>query len=345
MIWEFITRKKCQRQLQLLEWIQYSRYSVTELAEKMTVSRKTISRDIEELRQKNFLIKEKIWQINWQSEPNYLGLCRKLIRADPRFQLFRGYLWNDGDTKSSYSKLRRLNKQILHLNISVNHRSGELAGEPALIVLLQLRYLRDFYSFEEQEMYDQLAHYYLNRSLPSIEKAAFFAGEQLEDFRSQFGVESPLAEYFYFDYLRHHFDNYLDLYRSHQQQRSSLYQEVQEACAIIEEVFIEESGTTEELLAAKLFDLFLGVYQGLPLTLFNLKWRGDTVSDHFYIIAKEFKRRLPFLTNCQLDELAFALKEIFSSVHSASLTLTPNLKSSLLIQERYQAYDTSPRRN
>ena len=90
MIWEFITRKKCQRQLQLLEWIQYSRYSVTELAEKMTVSRKTISRDIEELREKNFLIKEKIWQIKWQSEPNYLGLCRKLIRGFNYFEAIFG---------------------------------------------------------------------------------------------------------------------------------------------------------------------------------------------------------------------------------------------------------------
>jgi len=86
----------------------------------------------------------------------------------------------------------------------------------------------------------------------------------------------------------------------------------------------------------KLFDLFFGLSQGLPILLFNLKWKQGPVPSSYDHLSREVKRQIPMLRNCQNEGLALALKNIVVASHQVALKTTPTLDSSLLIQERYQ---------
>ncbi|MFQ7235368.1 MAG: hypothetical protein ACLRPU_10880, partial [Enterococcus hulanensis] len=60
-----------------------------------------------------------------------------------------------------------------------------------------------------------------------------------------------------------------------------------------------------------------------------------------YRLSKELKREIPILSNCRIDELALALKNIIFTSYQVTLTMTPNLDSTFLIQERYEKFIAS----
>lgn len=341
MIWKFIVKRKCQQHLQLIERIHEGTYSVSDLAEKMSMSTKTITRYLADLQQRKIVKKERTWQLNWQTESAYLGPYRKLVMEDPLFQVFRKYLWDQGGKTTSYPVLKELNRQLLSLNLSVSRRSEGLIGGTSLILLLQFRFLRDFYSFEEQALYQQMAHYYVDHPVPLPNPDLFPENERMKSFIQQFELHTSFSEYFYFDYIRHNHGECLAFYQVHRKHRTELSQEVEVAIAIIEKWNIWKSDTTKEVFTVRLFDLFLGIHQGLPLRVFNLKWRTDLVVHPYYQLAKDLKRQLPLLMNCRIDELAFALKNILSHSYQSTLSLTPNLRTSLLIEEKCLGTDTS----
>ena len=111
---------------------------------------------------------------------------------------------------------------------------------------------------------------------------------------------------------------------------------MQQATQIIKEVLAFESEVLKNTFTVKLFDLFFGIHQGLPLIIFNLKWEQGAVAETYYRLGKELKRQIPMLTNCRVDELALALKNIVFTSYHVALTTTPNLASSFSIQERYE---------
>ncbi|WP_413537603.1 HTH domain-containing protein [Enterococcus malodoratus] len=341
MIWQFITMKKCQRHLQLIELLKKERYTVAELAKQTKVSRRTILRYLDELQRKKYVTKDNYWRIDWRYETSYLELCRKILFEDPHFQLFRRYLWDLGPEKINYTKLRQLNRQLICLNLSANRRTGSLRGEPTIIFLLQLRYLRDFYYFDEQELYQQLDEYYAERAAFPVTENLFPDQEMVTAFTNEFGLQTEFVEFFYSDYIRYHFRARSDLYHSHQKHQTIIYQEIQQVISIIEETRSWEIHLMKKIATVQLFELFFGIHQGLPVTFFNLKWKQVAIPPHFYFLGKELKRRLPVLSNCRVDDLAVALKNILHVSYKTALSLNPNLKTSLVIQEGYQAYFSS----
>lgn len=68
MIWQFIARKKCQRQLELIGLVKEEMYTVTEMAKQIKVSRRTILRYLKDLQQKGYVIKEREWHLNYQNK-------------------------------------------------------------------------------------------------------------------------------------------------------------------------------------------------------------------------------------------------------------------------------------
>lgn len=106
---------------------------------------------------------------------------------------------------------------------------------------------------------------------------------------------------------------------------------------LVEQMIDWETELTKKIVETKLFELFLGIYQGLPLAVMD-HFQTETTAENFYILSKKMKQRLPLLSNCRLDELANVLETIFSSSRQIVLALNPDLRSSLLIQERYQAF-------
>lgn len=96
-----------------------------------------------------------------------------LLMTDPRFQLFRQFLWGQGSETVNYSKLKELNRQLIYLNLSADCKIGGLLGESGLIFLLQLRYLRDFYYFEEAEIFQQMEQYHQRSPMIPISKELF----------------------------------------------------------------------------------------------------------------------------------------------------------------------------
>lgn len=338
MIWQFIARKKCQRQLELIGLLKEEIYTVTELAKQIKVSRRTILRYLNDLQQKGYVIKGQEWQINYQNKKSFSEIYRMLLMTDSRFQLFRQFLWGQGSDKVNYSRLKELNRQLIYLNLSADCKLGGLFGESGLIFLLQLRYLRDFYYFEETEVFQQMERYYQMEPGIPINKELFPDEKKIQTFIEKFGLEPKFAPYFYFDYMRYHFQYFVDFYQCHKQYQTNLYQEVKRAGIIIEEAVDWQNEVLENTFIVKLFDLFFGIHQGLPLTVFNLKWKKSIVPDKYYRLSKELKRQIPVLSNCRIDELALALKNILLVSHHTALATAPNLESSLLIQEKYQAF-------
>lgn len=338
MIWQLIISKKTQRYLALLELIKEEQYKMTEMAKQLGISIKTVRRYISELEQKAYVIKENTWQINRQHYPNYLELHRKILMEDPLFQLFKQFLWELTPTEMQYTKLRRLNRRLISLNLLAKRRTGRLLGDLGIILLLQLRYLRDFYYFEEGEVYRQIDEYYQNQSATSLDKALFPDKVLINKFIEEFDVQEKLAVYLFFDHMRYHFQLFTEFYRCHQKHRTALYEEVTLASKIIEETMAWESELLKSTFRVKLFDLFFGIHQGLPLVIFNSKWKQGHVSPDYHRLSKELKRQLSLLSNCRIDELALALKNIVLASHQVALTTTPTLDSSLLIQERYRTF-------
>jgi len=338
VIWQFITRKKNQRQLQLIALLREERYTASELAKHMKISRKTILRYIDEMEQAGYLSKGRI---ACQYKARYPELYRKVLMRDPRFQLFRQYLWGQASEKISYARFKKLNYHLTRLNLSANRRTGSLLGEPSLIFLLQLRYLRDFYFFEEREIYQQMDYYYRNYPEIIIDKTLFPDEVMINDFIDEFDIQPKFAQFFFFDHLRYHFQLFIDFYQCHREHRTDLYLEVKQACKIIKEVLAWESEVLKITFTVKLFDLFFGIHQGLPLTVFNLKWEQGTVAEIYYRLSKELKREIPVLSNCRIDDLALALKNIVFTSYQVTLTTTPNLDSDFLIQERYEKFISS----
>lgn len=338
MIWQRITRKKCQRQLQLIELLQKECYCVSELAAKIKVSSKTILRDLRELQQKNYVIKKKLWQINWPQQQTYERLYRKIILSDPYFQLFQQYLWQCGSKNTNYSQVKKLNQLLLEWNLSVNLQTGSLMGEKAVIIHLQIRYLRDFYPCNEAEIYQQVQEYHRFSSSNFLEKELFPNTKRLETFIKKFELLDLVASYFFLDYTRYHYQICSTFYLDHQRYQTNLYQEVSQALTIVEQVVDWEIQLTKTIFRTKLFELFLGIYQGLPLTISYYPLKEMKVAEIFCLLSKKMKQRLPILRNCRVDELAVVMHTIFSASHWSVLALNPELKSSLLIQERYQAF-------
>lgn len=106
MIWQFIIRKKTQGYLQLLELINKEQYTITEMAKQLKVSIRTAMRYSDELQQKGYVIKGKPWRINRQHHPNFLELHRKVLTEDPRFKLFKQFLWQQTSADTDYTKIR-----------------------------------------------------------------------------------------------------------------------------------------------------------------------------------------------------------------------------------------------
>lgn len=338
MIWQFIARKKCQRQLELIGLVKEEMYTVTEMAKQVKVSRRTILRYLKDLQQKGYVIKEREWHLNYQNKKSYSELYRMLLMTDPRFQLFRQFLWGQGSETVNYSKLKELNRQLIYLNLSADCKIGGLLGESGLIFLLQLRYLRDFYYFEEAEIFQQMEQYHQRSPMIPISKELFPDDKSLQAFIEKFELQYKFAPYFYFDYMRYHFQIFVDFYHCHKSYQTNLYHEVKQAGKIIGEVINWKNEVLENTFYVKLFDLFFGIHQGLPLTVFNLKWQKSVVSENYYHLSKEMKRQLPLLNNCRVDELALAVKNILFVSHYTALTTAPNLESSLLIQEKFQPF-------
>ncbi|MGF2941208.1 DeoR family transcriptional regulator [Enterococcus xiangfangensis] len=336
MIWQAMTGKKCRRQLRVIELLQNECYSVSELANQTKVSAKTILRDLTELRQKKYVRRAKYWQIDWQHEPNYAKLYRKLLLSEPYFQLFRQYLWNLGPPNVNDSQLKKINQYLICWNLFTNFQTGGLIGKKSVIMHLQLRYLRDFYQFDEAELYKQMEPYCPAAS-DFLNPALFPDQKMVESFIKKFGLSAERAEYFFLDYTRYHYQFCADFYRSHQAHRTKLYQEIRKAMILVEQMIDWETELTKKIVETKLFELFLGIYQGLPLAVMDHS-QTETTAENFYILSKKMKQRLPLLSNCRLDELANVLETIFSSSRQIVLALNPDLRSSLLIQERYQAF-------
>lgn len=336
MIWQFIIRKKTQGYLQLLELINKEQYTITEMAKQLKVSIRTAMRYSDELQQKGYVIKGKPWRINRQHHPNFLELHRKVLTEDPRFNLFKQFLWQQTSADTDYTKMRELNRQLIHLNLWVNRRAGRLLGDPGIILLLQLRYLRDFYYFEEGEVYQQIEQYYKDQPTPSVNQVLYPDKVLISRFIEKFDLQGNLTEFFFFDHLRYHFQSFTEFYHCHQQYQTDLYQEVRKASRIIEETIALEGELLRSTFNVKLFDLFFGLSQGLPILLFNLKWKQGPVPSSYDHLSREVKRQIPMLRNCQNEGLALALKNIVVASHQVALKTTPTLDSSLLIQERYQ---------
>ena len=341
MIWQFITRKKNQRQLQIISLLKDEKYTATELTKHIKTSRRTVLRYIEELEQAGYISKGKYYQIAWQYQARYPELYRKVLMSDPRFQLFRKYLWGQASEKINYAKFKRLNYHLTSLNLVANRQTGSLLGEIGLIFLLQLRYLRDFYFFEEREIYQQMDDYYRNYPGTLIDKALFPDETIIKNFIDEFGIQPKFAKFFFFDHLRYHFQLFADFYQCHREHRTDLYLEVKQASKIIKEMLAWESEVLRFTVTVKLFDLLFGIHQGLPLIVFNLKWEQGVVAEIYYRLSKELKREIPILSNCRIDELALALKNIIFTSYQVTLTMTPNLDSTFLIQERYEKFIAS----
>lgn len=340
MIWQLIMTKKTQRYLKLLELINDEQYKVTELAKRLEISIKTVRRSIGELEHKGYLIKDKPWRINRQHHPNYLELHRKILTEDPLFQPFKQFLWGLPSAEMKYAEVRRLNRHLIYLNLWAKWRTSKLQGDPGIILFLQLRYLRDFYYFEEEEIYQQVEQYYQHQSAPSFDQALFPDQVLINSFIEKFNIQEQLAGFFFFDHLRYHFVLFTEFYHCHQKYQTVLYQEVRKASRIIEDTIAWESELLKNTFRVKLFDLFIGIRQGLPITLFNAKWQQGPVSPDYQRLSKELKRQLSMLNNCRIDELALALKNIMFASHQVAFKTTPNLESSLLIQEKYQTFLT-----
>lgn len=338
MIWQLIMTKKTQRYLKLLELINDKQYKVTELAKKLEISKKTVRRSISELEHKGYIVKDKPWRINRKHYPNYLELHRKILTEDPLFQLFKQFLWGVSSTEMKYTEVRRLNRRLISLNLWAKLRTGKLQGDSAIILFLQLRYLRDLYYFEEEEIYQQMDQYYKHQPAASFDKALFPDNLMINHFIEKYKVQEQLAVYFFFDHLRYHFVLFTEFYHCHQKHQTVLYLEVRKASRIIEDAIAWESELLKNTFRVKLFDLFIGIHQGLPIALFNAKWQQGAVTPDYQHLSKELKRQLPMLNNSRIDELGLALKNIVFASHQVVLKTTPNLESSLLIQERYQTF-------
>ncbi|MDU5332907.1 HTH domain-containing protein [Enterococcus sp.] len=338
MIWQLIISKKTQQYLQLLELINDEQYKIKEMAKKLEISIKTVRRSIGDLEHKGYVVKETSWRINRQHYPHYLELHRTILTEDPLFQLFKQFLWGLTSTEMKYTKVRRLNRRLISLNLWAKGRTGNLLGDPAIILFLQLRYLREFYYFDEWEIYQQMDQYYKHQSAASFDKALFPDNLMINHFIEKYKVQEQLAVYFFFDHLRYHFVLFTEFYHCHQKHQTVLYLEVRKASRIIEDAIAWESELLKNIFRVKLFDLFIGIHQGLPLALFNAKRQQGAVTPDYQHLSKELKRQLPMLNNSRIDELALALKNIVFASHQVVFKTTPNLESSLLIQERYQTF-------
>ncbi|MFC4770928.1 HTH domain-containing protein [Enterococcus hermanniensis] len=329
MIWQFVTRKKCRRQLNLIELLREERYSVGDFAEKLAVSRKTILRDLYELQQKKYVEKNFFWQINWRQEPSYTELYRKLLWTDDRFQLFQQYLWNRGNKNVNYSKVKELNQQLVELNLTANRRTGSLIGEEALILHLQLHYLRDFFSNTENELYQHVEQNQCSVQPFNNMATCFPDPHLLKQFAKSFGLKERYTPYFFLDYTRCHYSVCADFFHLHQLHQTSLYQATILGMQVIEPAIQWDSTLVKKIFTVKLFDLFIGIHQGLPLSVYNLYRKSERPSNYYYVLSKELKRESILLVNCRLDELAKAIHQIFQS--SRQMVMNANLESPIAV--------------
>lgn len=109
MIWQFMTGKKEQRQLQLIELLKEECYTVKELMGRLGVSRKTVLRDLTGLQEKGYAKKMAQWQLDWSNVTSFSELYRKILLENSTFKLFQQYLWSDGPQEIEYRKIKQLN--------------------------------------------------------------------------------------------------------------------------------------------------------------------------------------------------------------------------------------------
>lgn len=344
MIWQFMTGKKEQRQLQLIELLKEECYTVKELMGRLGVSRKTVLRDLNGLQEKGYAKKMAQWQLDWSNVTSFSELYRKILLENSTFKLFQQYLWSDGPQEIEYRKIKQLNNYLLIWNLSVNRRQGCLSGDVRLIFHLQLKFLRDFCQLEERALYCRLARHYEEQQLFYPKQELIPDKEMLLTFAADFSLPESIAELCFFDYLRHHIQACLAFYLCHEKYQTPLYKEIIRSLQIIEMEPMWELNPSKQVFILKLFDLFLGIQQGLPLAVFNQKWKTREVPAILFSFSKELKRSIPLLRNCRIDELALALNHILYSSYQVSLSLNPNLKTSLRIQEGYQAFLSSTER-
>lgn len=76
------SKKKCQRQLELIGLVKEEMYTVTEMAKQIKVSRRTILRYLKDLQQKGYVIKEREWHLNYQNKKKLFGAVSNV--ADDR---------------------------------------------------------------------------------------------------------------------------------------------------------------------------------------------------------------------------------------------------------------------
>lgn len=344
MIWQFMTGKKEQRQLQLIELLKKECYSVKELMERLGVSRKTVVRDLTALQEKGYAKKTTYWQLDWSNVTSFSQLYRKILLASPTIKLFQQFLWGDGPQEIEYRKIKQLNTYLLSWNLSVNRREGCLSGDARLIFHLQLKFLRDFCQLEERALYHRLTLQYEERPLLYPRQELIPDKELLATFAANFSLPEKIAELCFFDYLRYHIPACLSFYLCHENYQTPLYQEITRSLQIIKMEPMWEVNPSKYVFILKLFDLFLGIQQGLPLTVFNQKWKTEEVPELLFSFSKELKRSIPLLRNCRIDELALALNHLLHSSYQVALSLNPNLKTSSRIQEGYQAFISSTKR-
>lgn len=213
-----------------------------------------------------------------------------------------------------------------------------------MIFHLQLKFLRDFCQLEERALYHRLARHYEEQQFFYPKQELIPNKEMLLTFAADFSLPENIAELCFFDYLRYHIQTCLAFYLCHEKDQTPLYQAIIQSLQIIEMESMWELNSSKPVFILKLFDLFLGIQQGLPLAVFNQKWKPREVPAILFSFSKELKRSLPLLRNCRIDELALALNHILYSSYQVSLSLNPNLKTSLRIQEGYHAFLSSSKR-
>lgn len=310
MIWEQLAEKKIQRQIKLLHVLRKGPNSLKGLAERLSVSTKSIQRDLVAL-EKLDLIFFKRGVVIWQNPETYLKKYHELLAESKCFATFCQLLW---EKKTNFTRYiyRQLSDKLQPLNIMIVE--DHLEGSEAVLFQLRWQYLYDFgcvaHAGElKEKLFDFYAERPQNLAFADLWNDLLGAQQHYEAFLGRTMLPETFALLFYFEEQKRNYNAFLDFYFCHRTKKTELYRQAKVCTKLLQRYLKIQDEMVYSRLNLKMFRLLLEIRQGFPLG-YILQLETNPAASKLLFVAKKIKAGMPVFCNCPLEQLAFVLEKV-----------------------------------
>lgn len=321
MFWNNIIEKKTSHYLYLLSLLKKRTYPLEELTSELSISIKTLRRDLAYLQKNYDLDIETKKKVIWKNPQKYSECYKTILNQSPQFTAFCDALWQR-PVKTTRTVIRKLNDSLLPYNIWIDKQTKQLNGPRALVFKLQLRYLQEF---NQETLGLNAAGCWNHLNVPKISNVDLKKWQRLivekkpfEEFVKTIQPTKELSYLVYVDHQREDPFRQQQFYESHEQSESFLYQA---ACDITEKVlhYLEVSREFKPILQIRFFYVLVDLHIGIPITYYSKSQQPSEIQQRLIEISNQIKKDWHFFKNCSSKEVSLLLYAILKRIYPVSM--------------------------